>query len=312
LKITRGNGWKTLEALVMDLDRAGYWKGEPERSPVQKRRHVRKMLATLVFREDAIRPRVSDGPSRVGKHVFVSTMKAGDSGELVRVYKQVFDLTSGELRNIFEDEQASHAHRTKQAARELAKACLKGDETVEDVGALLLEELTEESMRRAWPGANSAGRRRIALATLIQHRHSEEALHAVSERCRAEGFDIGELLEEYLSAGTSPVVDAREADEIAESATEYFKVVDELEGLNFGKMCLEALMGARTNTVDEFAEREGIDFKEAASLFAGELGKYADEFQGVLEVYWRDAFGWTLNEHLQFAIERRGERGRAR
>ncbi len=147
------------------------------------------------------------------------------------------------------------------------------------------------------------------LAALIQQRYSEEALRAVSQRCRAEGFDIGKLLDEYLhAAGASPVFDTREADEIAESATEYFKVVDELEGRNFGKMCLEALIGARTNTVEEFAEREGLGFKDAANLFAGELGEYADEFQGVLEVYWRDVFGWTLNEHLQFAIERRSER----
>ncbi len=310
LKATRGEGWKTMEALVADLDRAGYWKGEPERSFVQKRRHVRKMLAMLVFREDAVPPRVSDDPSLVGKHVFASIMKAGDSGESVRVYKQVFDLTPGELRSTLEDKEDSQAHRTQAVARGRgpAKAYFKGDEAAEDAGARLLAELTEETTRWAWPGATPHGRRRVVVAALIQQRHSEEALRAVSERCHAEGFDIGKLLDEYLQAAeTSPVFDAREADEIAESATEYFKVVDELEGLNFGKMCLEALMGARTNAVGEFAEREGIGFKDAANLLAGELGEHADEFQGVLEVYWRDVFGWTLDEHLQFAVERRSE-----
>jgi hypothetical protein len=174
----------------------------------------------------------------------------------------------------------------------------------------LLEELTEGTMQQAWPGVSLATCRRIVLAALVQHRHSEGALRAVSERCRAEGFDIEKLMDEYLRATeSSPVVDAQEADEIAKSATEYFKVVDELEGSNLGKMCFEALMEARTSTVDEFAEREGIDFKEAAALLAGELGEYADEFQTVLETYRRDNFGWTLDEHLQFAIERRGERG---
>jgi hypothetical protein len=312
LKVTRGKGWQTLDALVADLDRANYWKGEPERSPVEKRRHVRKMLATLVFRDDAVHPRVSDGSSPVGKHVFVSTTKPGASGEPVRVYKQVFDLASGEVRNVFEDKESTRAHRTKQAVQLLAKAYLEGSEAAEDVGTLLLKELAEETMLRAWPGLKPVERRRIVLAALIQHRHSQEALRTVSERCRTEGFDIGELLEEYLRAAEiSPVVDPREADEIAESAAEYFKVVDELGDLNFGKMCLEVLMGARTNTVDEFSDREGIDFKEAATLFAGKLGEYADEFQGILEIYWRDTFGWTMNEHLQFAIERRGERGKA-
>ncbi len=310
LKATRGESWKTVEALVTDLDRAGYWKGEPEQSFVQKRRHVRKMLAMLIFREDAARPGVGGSPSLVGKHVFASIMRAGDSGESVRVYKQVFDLTPGELRSILEDNKDSQAYRTQAAVRGrgLVKAYFKGDGAAEDIGASLLAELNEETTRRAWPGAGPDGRRRVVVAALVQQRHSEEALRAVSERCRAEGFDIGKLLDEYLQAAeASPVFDAREADEIAESATEYFKVVDELEGLNFGKMCLEALMGARTNAVGEFAEREGLGFKDAANLLAGELGEHADEFQGVLEVYCRDVFGWTLDEHLQFAIERRSE-----
>ena len=310
LKATRGERWKTIEALVADLDRAGYWKGEPERSFVQKRRHVRKMLAMLVLREDAVRPGVSGSHSLVGKHAFVSIMKADDSGASVRVYKQAFDLTPGELRSILEDKQDSQAYRTQAAVRGrgLVKAYFKGDEAAEDVGAGLLAELTEETTRRAWPEVGPNGRRRVVVAALVQQRHSEEALRAVSERCHAEGFDIGKLLDEYLQAAeASPVFDAREADEIAESTTEYFKVVGELEGLNFGKMCLEALMGARTNAVREFAERERIGFKDAANLLAGELGEHADEFQGVLEVYCRDVFGWTLDEHLQFAIERRSE-----
>jgi hypothetical protein len=118
---------------------------------------------------------------------------------------------------------------------------------------------------------------------------------------------VEKLMDEYLrAAGVSRVVDAREASEIARSATEYFKVVDELEGLNFARMCFEVLVEARKDTVREFAEREGLDFKEATALFASELGEYADEFQGVLEVYQRDDFGWSLDEHLRFATERRG------
>ncbi|HZC18096.1 MAG TPA: hypothetical protein VE225_00145 [Rubrobacteraceae bacterium] len=310
LKATGGDGWKTLEALVADLDRAGYWKGESERSPTEKRRHVRKMLATLVFRGAASRrPRTSDGPPLAQRHVFVSTMKANDRGESVRVYKQFFNLTFEEMCNVLEDEEANHAYRTRRTAqgRGLAEAYLEGDEEA-DAGARLLEEITEGTMRRAWPGVGPAARRQIVLAASIQHRHSEETLRVVSERCRAEGFDIEKLMDEYLrTTEVSPVVDPQEANEIARSATEYFKVVGELEGSNFRRMCFEALMEARTSTVEEFAEREGMDFKEAAVLFAGQLGEYADEFQSVLEIYRRDNFGWTLDEHLQFAIERRGE-----
>src|SRR5215212_11357973 len=97
LKATGGEGWKTLEALVADLDRAGYWKGEPERSPVEKRRRVRKLLVALVFRGAARpNPKASGPPSPVTRYVFVSTTRTGDSGELVRVYKQFFSLTSEE------------------------------------------------------------------------------------------------------------------------------------------------------------------------------------------------------------------------
>ena len=313
LKATRGDSWKTLEVLVANLDGAGYWKGEPERSPVEKRRHVRKMLVTLVFHEAAPpHSRASDDAlASVRRHVFVSTLKAGDSGESVRVYKQFFNLTPEELRDIREDEEAHRARRTKRASRGrgFARAHLKGDEGA-DAGALLFEELAEATVRQAWPGASLDERRRIVLAASIQHRHSEETLRVVSERCRAEGFDVEKLMEEYLRAAeVSPVVDPQEASEVAKPATEYFKVVDELGGLNFGKMCLEALIEARTSTVGEFAEREGMDFKEAAALFAGEFGKYADEFQSVLEIHRRDSFGWSLDEHLRFAIERRGEPG---
>jgi hypothetical protein len=303
LKATRGKDWKTLEALVRDLDRAGYWKGEPERNSVEKRSHVRKMLMTLVFRKDAPRPE-GGVPSLAGRHVFVSAMKASDSGGLVRVYKQFLNLTSGELQDVLEDEEAGRAYCKERATRGGGLAYLEGDE---EADALLLEELTEEAMRRAWPGVGPEGRRRIVLAAAIQHRRSEEALREISERSRAEGFDVEKLMDEYLrAAGVSRVVDAREASEIARSATEYFKVVDELEGLNFARMCFEVLVEARKDTVREFAEREGLDFKEATALFASELGEYADEFQGVLEVYQRDDFGWSLDEHLRFATERRG------
>jgi len=128
LKATRGEDWKTLEALVADLDRAGYWKDEPERNPAEKRRHVRKMLATLVFREAGPPPEAGGGPSLVGRHVFVSSMRHGSSDEPVRVYKQVFYLTTGELQNMIEDGEAGHTYRTRRATqdREMEEAYLGG------------------------------------------------------------------------------------------------------------------------------------------------------------------------------------------
>jgi hypothetical protein len=104
-------------------------------------------------------------------------------------------------------------------------------------------------------------------------------------------------------------VDPQEAGEIARSATEYFKVVSELGGLSLKKMCQKALVEARASAIIEFSEREGMDPEKSEALFFGELGGYADEFRSVLETYQRDYFGWTLDEHLQFAIERRGEQG---
>lgn len=285
LKATGGGGWKTLETLVANLDRAGYWEGE--RSPAEKRRHTRKMIATLVFREAA-----SEGNAR--RHVFASTTKAGESGE--RVYKQVFDLSTEEARDILGGGGTQRVDQNEGAAKERLFES--------EAGSLILGALSEETMRLAWPGAGAVERRRIALAAEIQHRRSEEALRTVAERCRAEGLDVEKLLDEYLrAAGASQPLDAREASDIAGSATEYFKVMDELGNLNLGKVCFETLAEARTSAVEEFTEREGVGFKEAAALFAGKLGGYADELQGVLEVYRRDDFGWTLDEHLRFAVE---------
>jgi hypothetical protein len=309
LKATGGNDWKTLEQLVADLDRAGYWKGEPKKNPLEKRRHVRKMFATLVFQEATPSKEASKGSSAGARHVFVSAIKANDSGELVRVYKQFFKLTSEELQDILEDKVAGQAYRMERVAqgRGLAKARLEEDE---EADTLLLEELAEKTMERAWPSVDPTGRRQIVLAALIQHRRSEEALHAVLDWCRAEGLDIEKLIDEYLDlAGVSGVVDPQEASEVARSATEYFKVVDELGGLSFKKICQKALVGARASAIIEFSEREGMDPKEVEALFGGELGEYADEFRSVLETYRRDYFGWTLDEHLQFALERRDEQG---
>ena len=310
LKATRGNDWKTLEELIADLDRAGYWKGEPEKSPLEKRRHVRKMLATLVFQEASPSKEASEGSSSAARHVFVSAIKANDSGELARVYKQFFKLTSEELQDILEAKEVDQAYQMKLVARGrgLAKAYLEED--WEEADTLLIKELAEKTMEQAWPGVDPTGRRRIVLAALFQHRRSEEALHTVLDWCHTEGLDIEKLIDEYLDvAGVSGVVDPQEASEIARSATEYFKVVSELGGLSLMKMCQKALVEARASAIIEFSEREGMDPKKSQALFVGELGEYADEFRSVLETYQRDHFGWTLDEHLQFAIERRGEQG---
>ena len=147
MKATRGKDWKTLEALVRDLDRAGYWKGEPERNSVEKRSHVRKMLMTLVFRKDAPGPEGGGVPSLAGRHVFVSAMKAGDSGGLVRVYKQFLNLTSGELQDVLVDEEAVRSYRKERAARGGGLAYLSGDVWT---GACLLELLTALMIRGKW------------------------------------------------------------------------------------------------------------------------------------------------------------------
>ena len=240
-------------------------------------------------------------PSPTRRHVFASAAQTSSSGSVTRVYKQIFNLTPEELRDFLGGHQADEGAR---ADRQLIESCLKDESG--DAGALLVGRLSEETLRRAWPGTSRSERRRIALSALIQLRRSEEALREISERCRAEGLDVEELMSGYLRAAEAPpVFDPQEASEIAASATEYFKVAGELGGLDLRKICLELLAEARTRAIDELAEKESVAREEAVAFFTGTLTELADEFQGVLEVCRRDAFGWTLDEHLQFTIERR-------
>ena len=102
LRATDNEGWRTLEEIVQALDRADYWGKEPHHE-AEKRRHVREMIATLRFGEDA--PRLNDGLgvfSLVGEHMFVSIFRADESGALVRVYKQFMKLTFDELGEVGE------------------------------------------------------------------------------------------------------------------------------------------------------------------------------------------------------------------
>jgi hypothetical protein len=106
LRATDSNDWRTLEEIVEALDHANYWGNEPH--AVDKREHAREMIAMLIFGEDA--PRLNGDPTDrtlVGQHVFASTFRANESGELVRVYKTLLNLTLAEVR-----EMAGHSTST--------------------------------------------------------------------------------------------------------------------------------------------------------------------------------------------------------
>jgi hypothetical protein len=140
LRATDSGDWRTLEEIVETLDRADYWRNQ-QHPKMDKREHVRLMIATLFFRKDAPRPK--DDPSDrtlVGLHMFVSTVRANKKGALRRVYKPLINLTFAEVKEIAEQHEALDAyyeHRSSTARDALSAA------------DFLIEELTEETMRRA-------------------------------------------------------------------------------------------------------------------------------------------------------------------
>src|SRR5829696_4283290 len=140
LEATAGKRWRTLDEVVEDLDLAGYW---PHRlTEATKRQHAREMIATLKF--DTTSPL-----QLVGMDTFVSVQRECGSSTLVRVYKQFRECTFEELDEImvYRDIEVT---TFREFRRQLREAVGLLGENPEEAADILLEELTESTMRLAW------------------------------------------------------------------------------------------------------------------------------------------------------------------
>jgi hypothetical protein len=154
LEATAGKRWKTLDEVVEDLDLAGYWpKGLADAT---KRKHVRGMIATLKF--DASSPM-----QLVGMDTFVSLQRECGSSTLVRVYKQFGECTFEDLDEfmVYRDIEVT---TFRELRRQLREAVTLLGENPEEAADILLEELTESTMRLAWGEDKTLEDRRMIVA----------------------------------------------------------------------------------------------------------------------------------------------------
>jgi hypothetical protein len=154
LEATAGERWKTLDEVVEDLDLAGYWpKGLADTT---KRELTREMIATLKF--DATSPL-----QLVGMDTFVSLQREYGSGNLVRVYKQFGECTFEDLDEIILNRDIEVA-TFREFRRQLREAVGLLGENPEEAADILLQELTESTMRLAWGEDKTLEDRRMIVA----------------------------------------------------------------------------------------------------------------------------------------------------
>jgi hypothetical protein len=154
LEATAGERWKTLDEVVEDLNQAGYWPNGL--ADTTKREHARKMIATLKFEE-------TSPPQLAGMDKFVSLHQWRGADEPVRVYKQFGECTSEDLAEIVEhmDGVAADFRRFHSRLREAVALLGKNPD---EAAAILLEELTESTMRLAWGEDKTLEDRRMIVA----------------------------------------------------------------------------------------------------------------------------------------------------
>jgi hypothetical protein len=295
LGATDSEDWSTVERIAQDLDRAGYWQEPPE---VDKQKHVREMIFRLSFGENP--PGFTDvfhNRLMAGQHAFASTLMADESEELILVYKPVVNLTFAEVKEMAAQHEALDAyyeHRLPEAKYAFSAA--------ED----LIEELTEETMGRAWPGVSTEERRRIVRAALIQYRQFEAAKRRFKARLIEEGFDLDRYTGDYLQAAGACRSNAR-LRYITEDFSEYLKLAVDLEAVNFVDFNLRMFLEAYMYTLYEFAEGEGTSMREAAQSFGGEFGEHVALLVEALSEQEWDPFDHTLDEHLRLAAVEQDE-----
>lgn len=290
VRATDSEDWRTLEEIAQALDWAGYWRDQLPEGDKQK--HVLEMIIRGLHKEGA--PGLYDVANNrltVDQHAFAFAFMANESGEVVPLYKPIRNLTFSEVEEMAEQHKALDAYDEERLSD--AKYALS---VAED----LLEELSEETMSRAWPGVSHHERRRIVQAALIQYRQFEAAKRRFTARLLDEGFDLDRYTREYMRAAGACRSNAT-LSYIYDDFAEYMKVALELQAVNFVEINLGMFLEAYMYTLYKFAQREGISMREAAQVFGGEFGEHVNLFVEALSQ--QELFEGTLEEHLQFAVE---------
>jgi hypothetical protein len=198
LKATAGKRWRTLDEVVEDLDQAGYWPNGL--TDAIKREHAREMIATLKF--EALSP-----PQLAGMNKFVSLHHRRGADEPVRVYKQLGYCTSDDLAEIVEhmDSKAVDFRRFHSRLREAVALLGKKPDEAADI---LLEELTESTMRLAWGNDKTReDRRMIVVFGLLSYpsppssappKRTGQRSGSVRERSRAKLHPTRRVYERFI------------------------------------------------------------------------------------------------------------------
>ena len=192
LEATADERWRTLDEVVEDLDQAGYWPNGL--ADTTKREHARKMIATLKFEE-------TSPPQLAGMDKFVSLHQWRGDDEPVRVYKQFGECTFEDLDEIIvhRDIEVTTFHHFRRQLREAVALLGENPEKAADI---LLEELTEITMRRAWGEDKTLEDRRMIVAFgLLSYpppKGEGRRLDSVRERPRAKLRPTKRLYERFI------------------------------------------------------------------------------------------------------------------
>ncbi len=264
LAATASDEWQTREELVEDLDREDYWSGRgfEDLGPpddMGKRRHVREMISHLW-------ESYSDEEGEKALRPFVSRLAATQEGGLERTYKLAARCRVGEIKDLAEDHEA-HAdfHNVRTNELRQMRRDIKRGEPCESLPEHFLEEITEETLQKVWPGLEEEGRLWAVTVGLKLHFAATELLAECRREHQAGNLVTSETVNEYISRGM---------------------------GRAWEKIAVEVSEGV------------GISLEEARR-FVGQpsLRACAADFRNAYEGFTDEPYGWTLDEHLRFTLE---------
>lgn len=264
LAATASDEWQTLEELVEDLDAADYWSGPgfEDRKPLSlmgKRRHVREMISHLW-------QSYADEEGDKALNVFTSRLGATEDGGLERTYKLAARCTASEMKDLAEGHEA-HAdfHSIRMNELERMEHAVRRGEQSSSLPEHFLEELTEGTMQKVWPGLDRDGRLWAITVGIKLHHAAVEMLEECRREHQAGSIVTSEGVNEYVHRG---------------------------------------MEGAWEKIAAGVSESVGISLEEARRFVEQpSLRSCAADFREAYEGFHDDPYGWTLDEHLWFARE---------
>lgn len=270
LHATRIPEWMTLDELVSCLDDASYWTGDgwtdlTKPEPPPENGAAKRKHVREML-EWIWSVRDEDEPLP-SKNVFLSRFTAKDDGSFERVFKQASLCSLGELEDLADDKGASHEFH-QHRLDDLAD----GAEEIEAGGSFSLadfymRELSEDTIRTAWPTLDQDGREWVVGVGVKLH--------------IAQTKMVRDMVAEWK---TNPPASSGQAEE---------QIGRRVENIWDG-------------LVKEFAEKQDVGLQEAERFIRQDaIRLFSSEFAEVLKGFHDDAFGWTLDEHLRFAVDER-------